>query len=90
MTDPLNILRLLRHLLVALVQLHDGSIDVSQPLMMLVVHQLSVSTRTDDDGSHCASSAIFAGVTLASSRSWAVVTLKRTTGADGDQARIAL
>jgi hypothetical protein len=50
MTDSLNILRLLRHLLVALVRLHDGSVDVSQPSMMFVVHQSSVSTRTDDNG----------------------------------------
>jgi hypothetical protein len=54
MTRSLNILRLLGHLLVALERLHDGSVDVSQPLMMFVVHQSSVSTLTDDDGQDAA------------------------------------
>jgi hypothetical protein len=50
MADSLNISGLLGHFLVALVPLDDGSVDVSQPLMVLVVHQLSVSTLTRSYG----------------------------------------
>lgn len=50
MPDSLRVASPLRHCHFALVRFDDGLVDVSQPLMMLVIHQSSVSTRTYGEG----------------------------------------
>jgi hypothetical protein len=49
-TESLNILRLMSNLFVALVRLNDGPVDVGEPLMVLMLHQSSVSTLSENYG----------------------------------------